>query len=161
VLIKNYILSKKDNFSIDTRVLDNISTQLEIEYLLNRREKADAHILCAISDALTHYGIYREDKIVSFKHVDFWKELIKMICLLNMMNPNPYSLRYNEKIYEHPAKQKLPIFANAIKNIELKLKEKIEVIDGVVVFRESCIAINVKAIHENQPSIIYRQLTGV
>lgn len=136
MLIKNYILSKKDNFSIETQVLDNISTQLEIEYLLNRREKADAQFLCAISDALTHYGIYREDKIVSFQHVDFWKELIKMICLLNMMNQTPYSLRCDEKIYDHPVKQKLPKFANAIKKIELELEEKIKVIDSVVVFEK-------------------------
>ncbi|MFL0806648.1 MAG: hypothetical protein K6L60_05105 [Oceanobacter sp.] len=135
--IKGNILSRKNEFSMDTKILSNISTQLEIEYLLKKISKDDVEFYCSISDALTYYGIYRGSRILSFQHIDFWKDLIKKIYLLNMINSNQYSNCFSEHRYRHPDFNKLPKLISAIKNIEEKLKEEIDIIDSVVVFRKN------------------------
>jgi len=136
--IKEFILNKKEKFSINTNILKNISKQVEIDYLLKKISKTKAQFYNSISSALIYYGIYRENKIVSFQDEDFWKELIKKLYLLNLMNTHLFIDCCNDDKYtlNHPDFNQLPRLIEAKKNIEEKLKEEIDIIDTIVVFKK-------------------------
>ncbi len=136
--IKEFILNRKKDFSMNTESLRNISTQIEIDYLLEKLSKDEAQFYHSISSALIYYGIYRDNKIVPFSNISFWKELIKKLTILNMMNTNQYSDCCNddEHTKNHPDFNQLHRLIKAKKNIEEKLNEKLEVIDTVVIFKK-------------------------
>jgi len=136
--IKEFILDRKKDFSMRTENLTNISTQIEIDYLLKKLSKDEAQFYHSISSALIYYGIYRDIKIVPFSNIIFWKELIKKLVLLNMMNLDQYSDCCNDDEYikNHPHFNQLHRLIKAKKNIEEKLNEQLEIIDTVVIFKK-------------------------
>lgn len=135
--IKAYISENKDEEKMDSIVLEKISSQLEVEFLQKKLLKQKALFYCSFSDALTHYGIYRESKITSFLHVDFWKDLLRMLHILNLVNQSNYSTRCDENAYNMPGFGRLPELVASAKLINEKLKEHIDIIDGEVVFRKN------------------------
>ncbi|WKL82053.1 MULTISPECIES: hypothetical protein [Raoultella] len=135
--IKAYISENKEKEKMDSIVLKKISSQLEVEFLQKKLLKKDAQFYCSFSDALIHYGIYRESKIISFLYVDFWKDLLRMLHTLNLVNQNNYSTRCDENIYKTPGYSRLPELVASAKLINEKLKEHIDIIDGDVVFRKN------------------------
>lgn len=134
--IKLYIYENKEKEKMDSIVLEKISSQLEIEFLQKKLLKKDAQFYCSFSDALKYYGIYRESKIISFLYVDFWKDLLRMLHTLNLLNQNNYSTRCDENIYNIPEFSRLPELVASAKLINEKLKEHIDIIDGEVVFKK-------------------------
>ena len=136
--IKEYILNKKEYFSMNTENLKNISKQIEIDYLLKKLSKDKAQFYHSLSSSLIYYGIYRDNKIVPFSNVVFWEELVKKLILLNMMNDNQYNNCCNDDEYirYHPDFNQLYRLVKAKTNIEEKLNEKLEIIDTVVVFKK-------------------------
>ena len=136
--IKEFILNREKDFSMNTKHLTNISTQIEIDYLLKKLSKDEAQFYHSISSALIHYGIYRNNKIVPFRDISFWKELIKKLTILSMMNPNQYSNCCNDDDYtkNHPDFNQLHRLIKTKKHIEEKLNEELEVIDTVVIFKK-------------------------
>lgn len=135
-LISNYILSCEISYDMDASILRNISAQLEIEYLQNKMKKEDAIFYCSFSDALTHYGIYRGSKLPSFQFVDFWNVLLKMFYVLNLMNNNNYSSRCDDNFLKMQGYDKLSRLVDAVKNINDKLNEELDIIDGCVSFKQ-------------------------
>lgn len=135
-LISNYILSCEISYDMDASILRNISAQLEIEYLQNKMKKEDAIFYCSFSDALTHYGIYRGSKLPSFQFVDFWNVLLKMFYVLNLMNNNKYSSRCDDNFLKIQGYDKLSRLVDAVKNINDKLNEELDIIDGCVSFKQ-------------------------
>ena len=134
-LIGNHVLSCETNYDMDAIILQNISTQLEIEYLQNKIKKEEAIFYCSFSDALKHYGIYRGSKLPSFEFVDFWNVLLQMFYVLNLMNNNNYSSRCDDNLLKMPGFDKLRRLVGSVKNINDKLKEEIDIIDGCVFFK--------------------------
>ncbi|HGJ4480536.1 TPA: hypothetical protein ACJGPC_004677, partial [Salmonella enterica subsp. diarizonae] len=135
-LISNHILSCEISYDMDASILRNISAQLEIEYLQNKMKKEDAIFYCSFSDALTHYGIYRGSKLPSFQFVDFWNVLLKMFYVLNLMNNNNYSSRCDDNFLKMQGYDKLSRLVDAVKNINDKLNEELDIIDGCVSFKQ-------------------------
>jgi len=146
--IKEFIWDRKKEFSMSTESLTNISTQIEIDYLLKKLSKDKAQFYHSISSSLTYYGIYKDTKIVSFSNSSFWKELINMIYLLNLMDSHNYSTCCNDNYYNHPDFNKLPRLIEAKKYIENKLNEKIAIIDSEVIFKKGQEEIIVKKIEK-------------
>ncbi|KHS90351.1 hypothetical protein RC83_00385 [Pectobacterium brasiliense] len=134
--IKEYIENNNNIFDMESKSLSDISIQLEIEYLQNKITKKDAQFYCSFSDALVHYGIYMNGRLPSFKYIDFWSGLLKMIYILNLMNTSHYTIRFDDSRYILPGFNELPRLVKSAKNINEKLKENIDIIDGIVVFRE-------------------------
>jgi len=134
--IKIFILDRKKDFSMSTKNLANISTQIEIDYLSKKISKDKAHFYHSISSALIYYGIYSDNKIVPFNNISFWKKLINKIYLLNLMNSNQYSTCCDDNYYNHPNFNKLPRLIEAKENIEYKLNEEIDIIDSKVIFKK-------------------------
>lgn len=135
-LINNHILNCEISYDMDASILRNISAQLEIEYLQNKMKKEDAIFYCSFSDALTHYGIYRGSKLPSFQFVDFWNVLLKMFYVLNLMNNNNYSSRCDDNFLKMQGFDKLSRLVDAVKNINDKLNEELDIIDGCVSFKQ-------------------------
>lgn len=135
-LISNHILSCEISYDMDASILRNISAQLEIEYLQNKMKKEDAIFYCSFSDALTHYGIYRGSKLPSFQFVDFWNVLLKMFYVLSLMNNNNYSSRCDDNFLKMQGYDKLSRLVDAVKNINDKLNEELDIIDGCVSFKQ-------------------------
>lgn len=134
--IKHFISERKDDFSMDTNILEKISTQIELDYLAKKIEKNKAQLYHSISHALIYYGIYRGRNIVTFQDTIFWEELITKLHLLNLMNSSYYSSCCDENYYNHPDFNRLPKLIDAKRNIEEKLNEKISIIDSVVIFQK-------------------------
>lgn len=135
-LISNHILSCEISYDMDASILRNISAQLEIEYLQNKMKKEDAIFYCSFSDALTHYGIYRGSKLPSFQFVDFWNVLLKMFYVLSLMNNNNFSSRCDDNFLKMQGYDKLSRLVDAVKNINDKLNEELDIIDGCVSFKQ-------------------------
>lgn len=135
-LINNHILNCEISYDMDASILRNISAQLEIEYLQNKMKKEGAIFYCSFSDALTHYGIYRGSKLPSFQFVDFWNVLLKMFYVLNLMNNNNYSSRCDDNFLKMQGFDKLSRLVDAVKNINDKLNEELDIIDGCVSFKQ-------------------------
>ena len=135
--IEHFILERKNDFSMDTLILERISTQIELDYLAKKIEKTKAQLYHSITHAITYYGIYRGKKIVALQCTEFWEELIKKLYLLNLMNSNYYSTCCDDNYYNHPDFNKLSRLIDAKRNIEEKLSEEIEIIDSVVVFKKN------------------------
>ncbi|OEM10851.1 hypothetical protein [Escherichia coli] len=135
-LISNHILSCEISYDMDASILRNISAQLEIEYLQNKMKKEDAIFYCSFSDALTHYGIYKGSKLPSFQFVDFWNVLLKMFYVLSLMNNNNYSSRCDDNFLKMQGYDKLSRLVDAVKNINDKLNEELDIIDGCVSFKQ-------------------------
>lgn len=146
--IKEFIWDRKKEFSMSTESLTNISTQIEIDYLLKKISKNEAQFYHSISSALTYYGIYKDTKIVSFSNSSFWEELINMIYLLNLMSSPSYSTCCQDNHYNHPDFNKLPRLIEAKKYIENKLNEEIVIIDSEVIFKKGQEEIIVKKIEK-------------
>lgn len=136
VHIKEFILSFKDSFSINVEILKDISKQIQIDYLLKNISKEKAKFYCSISNALINYGIYKNGAIVSFQNIKFWKELIKKLYSLNLLQKNYPNIFFEEEYPEHPDFNHLTKLINAKNTVEEQLKEKLEIIDGIVVFKK-------------------------
>lgn len=137
VHIKEFILSFKDNFSINIEILKDISKQIEIDYSLKNISKEKAKFYCSISNALIYYGIYKNGTIVSFQNIKFWKELIKKLYSLNLLQENYPNISFEDEGYpEHPDFNHLTRLKNAKDTVEKQLKEKLKIIDGIVVFKK-------------------------
>lgn len=138
VHIKEFILSFKDSFSINVEILKDISKQIEIDYLLKNISKEKAKFYCSISKALFYYGIYKNGAIVSFQNIKFWKELIKKLYSLNLLQEHYPDFSFEEEGYpEHPDFNNLTRLMIDRNIIEEQLKEKLEIIDGIVIFKKS------------------------
>ncbi|EAY2196422.1 hypothetical protein ATS41_25135, partial [Salmonella enterica] len=135
-LISNHVLSCETSYDMDVIILKNISTQLEIEYLQKKIKKEEAIFYCSFSDALTHYGIYRGNKLPSFQIVGFWNDLLQMFYVLNLMNNSNYSSRCDDNYLKMQGFNKLSRLVDSVKNINDKLNEKIDIIDGCVSFKK-------------------------
>ncbi|AXX93621.1 hypothetical protein CPU12_10970 [Malaciobacter molluscorum LMG 25693] len=136
VHIKKFILSFKDSFSINVEILKDISKQIEIDYLLKTISKEKANFYWSISNALIYYGIYKNGKIVSFQNVKFWKELIKKLYSLNLLQEHYPNFYFEEEGYPHPDFNHLTRLINDKNIIEKQLKEKLEIVDGIVIFKK-------------------------
>lgn len=134
--IKDFVLSGEDHLPMSTNILKDISTQLEVDYLLNNISKEVAYSYYSISHALIYYGIYRGNSISSFENTEFWLKLVKMLYLLNMINPKQYYMFLDGNCPSHPDFNQLKKLIEAKKNIEKKLGEVIEVVDGSVLFQK-------------------------
>ncbi|MGF1912632.1 hypothetical protein L4D17_03640 [Vibrio splendidus] len=134
--IKDFVLSGEYHLPMSTNVLKDISTQLEVDYLLNNISKEVAYSYYSISHALIYYGIYRGNSISSFENTEFWLKLVKMLYLLNMINPKQYHMFLDGNCPSHPDFNQLKKLIEAKKNIEKKLGEVIEVVDGSVLFQK-------------------------
>ncbi|EPZ2378823.1 hypothetical protein ACXLPV_000493 [Vibrio parahaemolyticus] len=134
--IKDFILNEKEHFSMSVNVLKNISTQLEIDYLSKKISKEFAYHYCSISRALIYYGIYRGNSIRSFDSTDFWIKLVKMIHLLNMAGSKQYHMLLEDSLPNHPDFNQMKKLIEAKANIEDKLGEEIEIVDGEVFFQK-------------------------
>ncbi len=121
---------------MSTNVLKDISTQLEIDYLSNSISKEVVYSYYSISHALIYYGIYRGNTISSIENTEFWVNLVKMLYLLNMINPKQYHMFLDGNCPSHPDFNQLKKLIEAKKNIEEKLGEVIEVVDGAVLFQK-------------------------
>lgn len=135
-LISNHVLSCETSYDMDVIILKNISTQLEIEYLQNKIKKEEAIFYCSFSDALTHYGIYRGNKLPSFQIVGFWNVLLQMFYVLNLMNNSNYSSRCDDNYLKMQGFDKLSRLVDSVKNINDKLNEQIDIIDGCISFKK-------------------------
>lgn len=137
VHIKEFILSFKDSFSINVEILKDISKQIEIDYLLKNISKEKAKFYCSISNALIYYGIYKNGAIVSFQNIKFWKELIKKLYSLNLLQENYPNISFEDEGHpEHPDFNHSTRLKNAKDTVEKQLKEKLKIIDGIVVFKK-------------------------
>lgn len=136
VHIKEFILSFKDNFSINIEILKDISKQIEIDYLLKNISKEKAKFYYSISNALIYYGIYKNGAIVPFQNIKFWKELIKKLYSLNLLQEHYLNICCEENNFNNPDFNFIERLLNDKSNIEKQLKEELEIIDGVVVFKK-------------------------
>ena len=134
--IKDFILNEKEHFTMSVNVLKNISTQLEIDYLSKKISKESAYNYYSVSHALIYYGIYRGNSIRSFDSTEFWIKLVKMIYLLNMISTKPYLMLLDESYPSHPDFKQIKKLIEAKTNIEDKLGEVIEIVDGEVFFQK-------------------------
>lgn len=133
--IKEFIFSFKDEFFMNLQILRDISKQIEINYLLKIFSKKDAKFYFSISNALIYYGICKNGNIVSFQNIIFWKNLIKKIYLLNLMHNSDFNMCC-ESYSNNPDFNFLHRLVDNKNIIEQKLKEKLEIIDGVVIFKK-------------------------
>lgn len=133
--IKEFIFSFKNEFFMDLQTLKDISKQIEINYLLKIYSKETAKFYFSISHALIYYGIYQNGNIVPFTNTIFWKNLIKKIYLLNLMHNSNFNLCC-EGYPEHPDFNFLHRLIDNKNIVEQQLKEKLEIIDGVVFFKK-------------------------
>lgn len=134
--IKDLILSEENKVVMSINVLKDISTQLEIDYLSKIISKDVAYNYYSISHALIYYGIYRGNSISSFDRAEFWENLVKFIYILNIINPKQYHMFLDENCPSHPDFNQIKKLIEAKKNIEEKLGEVIEVVDGEVLFQK-------------------------
>ncbi len=134
--IKDFILNEKEHFTMSVNVLKNISTQLEIDYLSKKISKEFAYHYYSISHSLIYYGIYIGNSIRSFDSTDFWIKLVKMIYLLNMVGSKQYYMFLEESFPNHPDFNQMKKLIDAKTNIEDKLGEEIEIVDGEVFFQK-------------------------
>ena len=134
--IEDFILNEEEHFSMNVNVLKNISNQLEIDYLSKKISKELAHHYYSISNALIYHGIYRGNSIQTFDSTEFWIKLVKMIYLLNMAGHKQHYTFLGERFSNHPDFNKMKKLVEAKKNIEDKLGEEIEIIDGEVIFQK-------------------------
>lgn len=149
--IKDFILGEENLLCMNTNILKDISNQLEIDYLLNRISKEAAHTYVSISRAPIYYRICIENSIPSFENTEFWITLVKMLYLLNMLNPEQHHIFLDDNLLNHPDFNHPQKLIEAKKNIEEKLGEIIEIIDGAVLFKKGQEKIIVKKI-ENKLS---------
>ena len=136
VHIKEFILSFEDCFSINVEILKDISKQIEIDYLLKKISKEKAKFYYSISNALIYYGIYKKGTIVPFQNIKFWKELIKKLYSLNLLQEHYLNICCEENNCNNPDFNFIERLLNDKSNIEKQLKEELEIIDGVVVFKK-------------------------
>ncbi|MFX4231355.1 hypothetical protein ACOL3I_07700 [Aliarcobacter butzleri] len=136
VHIKEFILSFKDCFSINVEILKDISKQIEIDYLLKKICKEKAKFYYSISNALIYYGIYKNGTIVPFQNIKFWKELIKKLYSLNLLQKHYINICCEENNFNNPDFNFIERLLNDKSNIEKQLKEELEIIDGIVVFKK-------------------------
>lgn len=136
VHIKEFILSFKDCFSINVEILKDISKQIEIDYLLKKICKEKAKFYYSISNALIYYGIYKNGTIVPFQNIIFWKELIKKLYSLNLLQEDYLNICCEENNSNNPDFNFIERLLNDKSNIEKQLKEKLEIIDSIVVFKK-------------------------
>lgn len=158
--IKVFIWNKKEKFTMSSEILKQISKQIEIDYLLGKHTKEKAQLYYSISNALIYYGIFREQKIVPFSDNQFWEELIKYIYLLNFMD----NLSFNNccEDYTHPQFNVLPRLVKAKKLIENTFNEQIEIIDGIVQYKEEQEEEIVKKIEEKLSQLnLFNLLIGI
>ncbi|EPL3928044.1 hypothetical protein [Morganella morganii] len=134
--IKTYISDNLKICDMQDNMLTKIEEQLEIDYRTNKTSKDDAELYHSIVTSLTYYGIYHKDKTPSFSNVIFWKELIKLLYILNLADLNRNSSHYNDLFIDHELFNRTYRFTLAKKHIEEKLNESIESIDGVVNFKK-------------------------
>ncbi|WP_273766228.1 hypothetical protein [Aeromonas hydrophila] len=132
--IKDFILNEKESLSMSLDVLKSISNQLEIDYLLKKLSKEVAYRYYSISHALIYYGIYRDKDIQSFDNTKFWIDLVKMIHLLNMSSSKLHCMFLDGNFSNHPDFNQTKKLVEAKNNIEDKLGEKINIVDGKVYF---------------------------
>ncbi|MFM5668441.1 hypothetical protein ACET7G_08645 [Aeromonas hydrophila] len=132
--IKDFIINEKESLSMSLDVLKSISNQLEIDYLLKKLSKEVAYRYYSISHALIYYGIYRDKDIQSFDNTKFWIDLVKMIHLLNMSSSKLHCMFLDGNFSNHPDFNQTKKLVEAKNNIEDKLGEKINIVDGKVYF---------------------------
>lgn len=129
--IKQFILSNKDNFTMDTNTLYNISKQIHIDHLMNNKKLEKAHIYYSLAKTIRDYGIYNEDKIIDFSNKLFWKILIKKLYLLNLLSPNGFLANLKGDY-----KTEIPHLANAIIFFKKNANINLNCIDGEINFQK-------------------------
>ncbi|AXX95736.1 hypothetical protein [Arcobacter ellisii] len=131
--IKQFILDSSDIFDINVDTLFNISKQVQVEYLLENISEKDAKLYYALANTLRDYGIYRDEKIVSFKNKNFWLQLLKKLYLLNYMSTTGFIDDF-EGMY-HMDKS-IPEFVESIKFFKNHCNLDIYSIDYKIVFNK-------------------------
>ncbi|WP_272572312.1 hypothetical protein [Providencia sp. PROV258] len=132
-LIKDYISNNSDEALMDFEILDNISKQLQIEYLQHKIKKEDFDFYCYFSGALKYYGICRFGKITSFDNHAFWKYLTKTLYIIKLLDSNNY---YHNAINTLKIKSNpINTLVNSSEKIKSELDEDIDIVDGAVSFK--------------------------
>ncbi|EGR2558907.1 hypothetical protein DX887_24320, partial [Vibrio alginolyticus] len=67
---------------------------------------------------------------------EFWIKLVKMIYLLNMAGPKQYHMFLEDSLPNHPDLNQMKKLIEAKINIEDKLGEEIDIVDGEVSFKK-------------------------
>lgn len=129
--IKEFILMNKNNFTMSTSKLFDISKQIHIDYLLGDCKEERFNIYYSISKALQHYGIYSEDKICDLSNIVFWKKLIKKLYLLYFISKNSFL-----KIIDHNFIKENSTLVESLKYFKNNTSFKIDCIDGNIVFKK-------------------------
>lgn len=131
--IKEYILQNKSFFIMNMDILKNISKQLHIDYLLTDKKNEKYIIYYSLVTALNYHGIFREERIVNFSNISFWKELIKKCYLLYLLSPSGFRVHDLKENYI----KEIPNFVSSIKYFESTANIKIQCIDFEIIFTKN------------------------
>jgi len=131
--IKEFVISHEDFFTMDTKILFDIAKQIHIDHLLNIEKSEKAHIYYSLAETLRHYGIFRNDKIVSLTNKTFWLELIKKLYLLNLTNSNGFYSNLDDDFRLDKSVQNL---VNSIKYFKDNKNIKLDCIDSKIIFHK-------------------------
>lgn len=139
--IKNFILEQKDCCLMNANILQKISTQIEIDCIEKKLTEDKARLYYTLASSLSHYGILKNEMIPSFENSKFWEGLITRLYLLNLEENNSIDMMnlyfYNTQIFKNnPDFNRISNLIDAKKLIKDKLKEDINIIDSVVVFKK-------------------------
>lgn len=130
--IKEYILLNKDSFIMNMDVLDNISKQIHIDYLLTNSTNKKYIIYYSLITTLNYYGIFREEKIVDLSNTLFWEKLIKKCYLLYFISQ--IGFRNNE--LDNTYMSEIHPFVETLKYFKNKTCLKLDCIDSKVIFKK-------------------------
>ncbi|MEN4799874.1 hypothetical protein [Pantoea agglomerans] len=135
-LLKEYIVGFNAQDKITKDVLENTTKQLEIDFLSGNITKEKALLYISLSDGINYYGLYKGSGLPSFSNLIFWRDLLKMLYVRNLLNQSYYSSRCDENAYKIEGFDDLPNLVIAVKLIEEKISEIISFKDGIVCFTE-------------------------
>lgn len=129
--IKTFIDSSIDSQCINTKILYDISRQVQIDYLLEIISGDKAKLYYSLAEALRSYGIHRDEKIPSLSNGVFWKTLIKKLYLLNTMNVHGF---YDDFEQYYVLDKSIPELVESIKFFNNLKCMKITCMDGNIIF---------------------------
>ncbi len=141
-IIKNFIIDniKKElqiedvSLSMSTDIFYKIKDQIKIYYLDSYFSKEKANFYYFFVNALIDYGIIRRlDNIYIIKLIqnNIWEEIILKLYELYIVEDCKFSMN----ICDFSNYDRLPRLIESKKEIEQRLKEKIEIIDAKVIFK--------------------------
>jgi hypothetical protein len=130
--IKESIHSFIDSSCVNADILlDDISKQVQIDYLLGNLSKDKVIMYYSLSTTLRFYGIHRDEKIQPLSNSIFWTGLIKKLYLLNFMSINGFNDSF-EQLYA--VDKSIPALVGSIKFFNNLKCTKITCIDGKIIF---------------------------